>query len=85
MADFVHFRPKLSQIISYDFLYMINQYHTVLKNRVNPKNNAPMVLKPPLEAYRDFELILKLFSKSVDVRPSNSIFTTFLLNNKLDF
>ena len=24
MADFVHFRPKLSQIISYDFLYMIN-------------------------------------------------------------
>ena len=45
--------------------------NTVLKNRVNPKNNAPKVLKPPLEVYRDLEVMLKIFSKSVDVRPSN--------------
>ena len=40
---------------------------TVLKNRINPKNNAPGVSKPPLVANFNFELIPKIFSKTDDV------------------
>ena len=44
---------------------------TVLKIRINPKINVPRVSKRRLVANRHFELILKIFSKSHGVRPSN--------------
>ena len=44
---------------------------TVLKIRINPKKNVPKVSKQPSVANRDFGVILKIFSKSHGVRPSN--------------
>ena len=58
---------------------------TVLEIWVNPKKNAPKVLKAPKFEFWNFLLILKIFFKLNDVQLRKLSICKNLLNNESDF